>query len=103
MELKRYVPPFVTFGGTKKPTNATPKGSLKKVCSVDGKLSLWAYMDSSLVFVLDSCWGELFGNCPKALNYFNDTMFVVDYWDLIWAPKHGKYSIKMYGCQGKWT
>eukprot|EP00957_Ditylum_brightwellii_P141550 10783606-Ditylum_brightwellii.AAC.1 len=28
MELKRYALPFVTFGGTKKPTNATPKGSL---------------------------------------------------------------------------
>eukprot|EP00957_Ditylum_brightwellii_P042257 3200755-Ditylum_brightwellii.AAC.1 len=30
-------------------------------------------------------------------------MFVVDCWDLIWAPKHGKYSIKMHGHQGKWT
>eukprot|EP00957_Ditylum_brightwellii_P112448 8572462-Ditylum_brightwellii.AAC.1 len=74
-------------------------------------------MDSSLVFVFDSCWGgqmepfvcinkqtgerELIGNCPKALNYFNDTMFVVDCWDLVRAPKHRKYSIKMYGRQGK--
>jgi hypothetical protein len=57
MELKRCLLPFVTFGGTKKPTNAMPKGSLKKARSVDGKLSLWAYMDSSLVFVLDSYWG----------------------------------------------
>eukprot|EP00957_Ditylum_brightwellii_P043155 3270228-Ditylum_brightwellii.AAC.1 len=30
-------------------------------------------------------------------------MFVVDCWDLIWALKHRKYSIEMYGCQGKWT
>eukprot|EP00957_Ditylum_brightwellii_P090608 6900489-Ditylum_brightwellii.AAC.1 len=30
-------------------------------------------------------------------------MFAVDCWDLIQAPKHEKYSIKMYGCQGKWT
>eukprot|EP00957_Ditylum_brightwellii_P137992 10520208-Ditylum_brightwellii.AAC.1 len=30
-------------------------------------------------------------------------MFVVDCWDLIWAPKHGKYSIEMYGYVGKWT
>eukprot|EP00957_Ditylum_brightwellii_P064035 4857574-Ditylum_brightwellii.AAC.1 len=28
MELRRYVLPFVTFGGTKKPTYAMPKGSL---------------------------------------------------------------------------
>eukprot|EP00957_Ditylum_brightwellii_P200013 15247595-Ditylum_brightwellii.AAC.1 len=30
-------------------------------------------------------------------------MFAVDCWDSIWVPKHGKYSIKMYGHQGKWT
>eukprot|EP00957_Ditylum_brightwellii_P090689 6907582-Ditylum_brightwellii.AAC.1 len=46
---------------------------------------------------------ELIGKCPKALNYFNDTMFAVDCWDLIQAPKQRKYSIDMYGCQGKWT
>eukprot|EP00957_Ditylum_brightwellii_P087384 6651819-Ditylum_brightwellii.AAC.1 len=76
-------------------------------------------MDSSLVFILDTCWGghkkpliclnkqtgerQLIGQCRKALNVFNDTMFAVDCWDLIWAPKHGKYSIKIYGCVGKWT
>eukprot|EP00957_Ditylum_brightwellii_P207334 15352503-Ditylum_brightwellii.AAC.1 len=41
MELKRHVMPFVTFGGTKKPTNATPNGSLKKVCSVENKCILY--------------------------------------------------------------
>eukprot|EP00957_Ditylum_brightwellii_P075437 5733371-Ditylum_brightwellii.AAC.1 len=46
---------------------------------------------------------ELIGNCFKVLNYFNGTMFAVDYWDLIQVPKRGKYSIKMYGCQDKWT
>eukprot|EP00957_Ditylum_brightwellii_P056731 4299111-Ditylum_brightwellii.AAC.1 len=46
---------------------------------------------------------ELIGNCPKVLNYFNDTMFAVDCWDLIWVPKHREYSIKMYGCQDKWA
>eukprot|EP00957_Ditylum_brightwellii_P071438 5430762-Ditylum_brightwellii.AAC.1 len=46
---------------------------------------------------------ELIGNCPTALNYFNGTVFAVDYWDLIQAPKHKKYFIEMYGCQGKWT
>eukprot|EP00957_Ditylum_brightwellii_P111645 8516127-Ditylum_brightwellii.AAC.1 len=30
-------------------------------------------------------------------------MFAVDCWDLIQAPKHRKYSMEMYGCQGKWT
>eukprot|EP00957_Ditylum_brightwellii_P000887 70516-Ditylum_brightwellii.AAC.1 len=30
-------------------------------------------------------------------------MFGVDCWDLIRAPKHGKYSIKIYGHVGKWT
>eukprot|EP00957_Ditylum_brightwellii_P117530 8963870-Ditylum_brightwellii.AAC.1 len=49
-------PPFANVR-TKKPTSATPKGSLEKAHFVDGKLSLWAYMDSSLVFVMDSCWG----------------------------------------------
>eukprot|EP00957_Ditylum_brightwellii_P145635 11088763-Ditylum_brightwellii.AAC.1 len=46
---------------------------------------------------------EQIENCPKALNNFNDTIFAVDCWDLIQVSKHGKYSIKMYGCQGKWT
>eukprot|EP00957_Ditylum_brightwellii_P001917 147154-Ditylum_brightwellii.AAC.1 len=46
---------------------------------------------------------KLIGDCPKVLNYFNDTMFAVDCWDLIQAPKHKKYSIEMCGCQGKWT
>eukprot|EP00957_Ditylum_brightwellii_P185918 14154344-Ditylum_brightwellii.AAC.1 len=46
---------------------------------------------------------ELIGHCFKALNHFNDAMFAVDCWDLIRMPKHRKYSIKMYGCQGKWT
>eukprot|EP00957_Ditylum_brightwellii_P182227 13883353-Ditylum_brightwellii.AAC.1 len=76
-------------------------------------------MDSSLVFILDTCWGghnepficvnkqtgetQLIGQCPKALSVFNNTMFAVDCWDLIWAPKHGKYLINMYGHVGKWT
>eukprot|EP00957_Ditylum_brightwellii_P054877 4159760-Ditylum_brightwellii.AAC.1 len=64
MELKRCVPPFVTFGRTKKPTNAMPKGFLKKERFVDGKLSLWAYMNSSIVFVWilagEDRWNHLF-------------------------------------------
>eukprot|EP00957_Ditylum_brightwellii_P028398 2144242-Ditylum_brightwellii.AAC.1 len=71
------------------------------------------------MFVLDSCWGGqmkpfvcmnkqtgercLIGNCPKVLNHFNDTMFAVDCWDLIQAPKRRKYSIEMYGCKGTRT
>eukprot|EP00957_Ditylum_brightwellii_P012790 966921-Ditylum_brightwellii.AAC.1 len=82
-------------------------------------MSLWSYIDSSLVFIFDACWGgrkepficvnkqtserQLIGQCPKALNVFNDTIFAVNYWDLIRAPKHGKYSIEMYGRVGKWT
>eukprot|EP00957_Ditylum_brightwellii_P205767 15345291-Ditylum_brightwellii.AAC.1 len=82
-------------------------------------MSLWPYMDSSLVFILDTCWGghkepfiyvnkqtgerQFIGQCQKALNVFNDTMFVVDCWDLNRSPKHGKYSIQMHGCVGKWT
>eukprot|EP00957_Ditylum_brightwellii_P037076 2807247-Ditylum_brightwellii.AAC.1 len=76
-------------------------------------------MDSSLVFILDTCWGgrkELFirrnkqtgegehiGECLKALNYFNKTMDGMDCWDLICAPKHSRYSVEMYGHVGKWT
>eukprot|EP00957_Ditylum_brightwellii_P195882 14924356-Ditylum_brightwellii.AAC.1 len=82
-------------------------------------MSLWLYMDSSLVSILDTCLGghkepficvnkhtderQRIGPCPKALNVFNATMLVVDSWDLIQALKHGKYSIKMYGHVGKWT
>eukprot|EP00957_Ditylum_brightwellii_P056102 4252687-Ditylum_brightwellii.AAC.1 len=46
---------------------------------------------------------ETNGQCPKAFNEFNDTMYGVDCWDLIRAPKHGKYSIEMYRRQYKWT
>eukprot|EP00957_Ditylum_brightwellii_P152296 11594762-Ditylum_brightwellii.AAC.1 len=46
---------------------------------------------------------ETNGKCPKALNEINDTMYGVDFWDLICAPKHGKYLIEMYGRQYKWT
>eukprot|EP00957_Ditylum_brightwellii_P030513 2311045-Ditylum_brightwellii.AAC.1 len=76
-------------------------------------------MDSSLVFTLDTCWGgrresfirmnkqtgerEHIGECSKLLNYFNQTMYGVDCWDLIHAPTHGRYSVEMYGCVGKWT
>eukprot|EP00957_Ditylum_brightwellii_P092538 7046955-Ditylum_brightwellii.AAC.1 len=119
MERKRYVPPFVIFGPTKRPTVGVPKGSWKAVHSVDRKLCLWSYMDSSLVFILDACWGgrrepfirmnkqtgekEHIGECPKALNYFNQAMYSVDCWDLIHAPKHGRYSVEMYSRVGKWT
>eukprot|EP00957_Ditylum_brightwellii_P077523 5890484-Ditylum_brightwellii.AAC.1 len=57
MERKQYVPPFVTFGPMKRPTLDVPKGSWKVAHSVDRKLSLWPYMDSSLIFILDTCWG----------------------------------------------
>eukprot|EP00957_Ditylum_brightwellii_P097388 7417392-Ditylum_brightwellii.AAC.1 len=46
---------------------------------------------------------ETNGQCPKALNEFNDTMYGVDCWDLIHVPKHGKYLIEMYGRQCKRT
>eukprot|EP00957_Ditylum_brightwellii_P177870 13548319-Ditylum_brightwellii.AAC.1 len=82
-------------------------------------MSFLLYMDSSLVFIVDTCWGrhkepfiyvnkqsgerQLIGQHLKALNVFNDIMFAVDCWDLIRAPKHGKYSIEIYGCVDKWT
>eukprot|EP00957_Ditylum_brightwellii_P119385 9107682-Ditylum_brightwellii.AAC.1 len=40
IERKQYVPPFVTFGPTKRPTVGVPKGSRKAGHSVDRKLSL---------------------------------------------------------------
>eukprot|EP00957_Ditylum_brightwellii_P070719 5374857-Ditylum_brightwellii.AAC.1 len=40
MERKQCVPPFVTFGPTKRPTVGVPTGSWKAAHSVDGKLSL---------------------------------------------------------------
>eukprot|EP00957_Ditylum_brightwellii_P154068 11725175-Ditylum_brightwellii.AAC.1 len=62
--------------------------------SKDDKISILSYMDSSLVFILDTCWvgttepfvhrdkeaGErkFIGDCPKALNEFNNKMFGVD-------------------------
>eukprot|EP00957_Ditylum_brightwellii_P016957 1278810-Ditylum_brightwellii.AAC.1 len=32
-----------------------------------------------------------------------DQILRIDCWDLIHEPKHRKYSIKMYGCNEKWT
>eukprot|EP00957_Ditylum_brightwellii_P042748 3237017-Ditylum_brightwellii.AAC.1 len=30
-------------------------------------------------------------------------MYGIDCWDLIHAPKHGRYLVEMYGHVGKWT
>eukprot|EP00957_Ditylum_brightwellii_P019213 1448335-Ditylum_brightwellii.AAC.1 len=54
MEIKRYIPPFFKYGKTKKPTQAVPEGTVRAGTSVDGKLSIWSFMDSSLVYILDS-------------------------------------------------
>eukprot|EP00957_Ditylum_brightwellii_P071301 5419709-Ditylum_brightwellii.AAC.1 len=43
------------------------------------------------------------GQCPAALNTFNNEMHAVDCCDLIRATKHGRYSIEMYGCQYEWA
>eukprot|EP00957_Ditylum_brightwellii_P045842 3477910-Ditylum_brightwellii.AAC.1 len=43
------------------------------------------------------------GQCPAALNIFNNEMYSVDCWDMIRAAKYGRYSIEMYGHQYKWT
>eukprot|EP00957_Ditylum_brightwellii_P178490 13596751-Ditylum_brightwellii.AAC.1 len=75
-------------------------------------------MDSSLVYILDLIHGgkmedylmmkmetgdcDTTGQCPAALNTFNNEMFVVDCWDMVRATKHGRYSIEIYGRQYKW-
>eukprot|EP00957_Ditylum_brightwellii_P026111 1974293-Ditylum_brightwellii.AAC.1 len=65
-----------------------PTGTMKAGHSKNGKIFIWSYMDSSLVFILDTCWGEttelfvhrdketgeknFIGDCPKAFNVFNN-------------------------------
>eukprot|EP00957_Ditylum_brightwellii_P046167 3502932-Ditylum_brightwellii.AAC.1 len=53
MEIKRCVPPLLKHGKIKKPTQAVPKGTVRADSSVDRKLSIWSFMDSSLVYILD--------------------------------------------------
>eukprot|EP00957_Ditylum_brightwellii_P203154 15333452-Ditylum_brightwellii.AAC.1 len=119
MEVKSYVSPFLKHGKTKKPTVAVPKGMVRAGTSVDGQLSILSFIDSSLVYILVSVHGdrmedctrmnkttgvqETNGQCPKDLNEFNSTMYGVDCWILICAPKHGKYLIEMYRRQYKWA
>eukprot|EP00957_Ditylum_brightwellii_P149625 11393370-Ditylum_brightwellii.AAC.1 len=83
---------------------AVPKRMVRTGTSVDGKLSIWSFMDNSLVYVLDSVHGgrvedytrmnkttgihETNGQCPKALSEFNTTMYGVDCWGLSCMPKH---------------
>eukprot|EP00957_Ditylum_brightwellii_P024852 1879206-Ditylum_brightwellii.AAC.1 len=57
MEVKRYVPPFLKHGRTKKPPIAVPKGTVRVGTSVDVKLSIWSFMDSSHVYILDFVHG----------------------------------------------
>eukprot|EP00957_Ditylum_brightwellii_P035699 2707090-Ditylum_brightwellii.AAC.1 len=57
MEVKRYVPPFLKHGKTKNPMVAVPKGTVRAGSSVDRKLFIWSFMDSSLVYALDSVHG----------------------------------------------
>eukprot|EP00957_Ditylum_brightwellii_P120514 9194677-Ditylum_brightwellii.AAC.1 len=118
MEVKRYVLPFLKYGKTKIPTQAVPKGTVRAGTSVDSKLSMWSFMDSSLVYILDLIHGEKIenysrinketgvcdttGQCQAALNTFNNEMYAVDCLDEIRAAKHGRYSIEMYGHQYKW-
>ena len=104
-EGKRDMQHHLSNTETQKTTKTGPKGIGLAAHLHDGKMYLWLYMDRSLVFILDTCWGghkepficvnkqtgerQLIVQCPKALNVFNDTMFVVDCWNLIQAPKHG--------------
>eukprot|EP00957_Ditylum_brightwellii_P125159 9541602-Ditylum_brightwellii.AAC.1 len=59
MERKWYVPPFITNRKTKKSTLTVPKGMMNAGHSKGGKLSIWSYMDSSLLFILGTCWDGL--------------------------------------------
>eukprot|EP00957_Ditylum_brightwellii_P128126 9772310-Ditylum_brightwellii.AAC.1 len=65
MEVKRYVPPFLKHGKTQKPTIAVPKGMVRAGTSVDGKLSIWSFMDSSLVYILNSVHGGRMEDYPR--------------------------------------
>eukprot|EP00957_Ditylum_brightwellii_P077369 5878692-Ditylum_brightwellii.AAC.1 len=75
-------------------------------------------MDSSLVYILGLIHGgkmedysrmnkktgvcNTTDQCPAALNTFSNEMYAFDYWDMIRAATHGRYSIEMYGRQYKW-
>eukprot|EP00957_Ditylum_brightwellii_P001363 107124-Ditylum_brightwellii.AAC.1 len=90
---------------------------MKDRCLKDGNISIWSYTDSFLAFILDAYWdgtiewfvyrdketGEMkyIRDCPKALNKFNNKTLGDDCWDSICAPKHVKYYIEMYRCNGK--
>eukprot|EP00957_Ditylum_brightwellii_P126759 9662239-Ditylum_brightwellii.AAC.1 len=43
------------------------------------------------------------GQCPVALNTFNNEMYALDCWDFIRVAKHGRYSIEVYGRQYIWA
>eukprot|EP00957_Ditylum_brightwellii_P033509 2539433-Ditylum_brightwellii.AAC.1 len=64
MELKRYVPPFVTFGGTNKPTNATPKDHLEKrvllIVSYHTGPTWTALLCLSWILAREDRWNQLF-------------------------------------------
>eukprot|EP00957_Ditylum_brightwellii_P162345 12361424-Ditylum_brightwellii.AAC.1 len=84
--------------------------------SKDSKISIWSYMDSFLIFILDTCWGgttepfvyrdketgerKYIGDCPKALNEFNNEIFGVDCWDLFCAPAHENSPLRCMDIMG---
>lgn len=113
------IPVWMKHGKMKKSTAHVPKGTMRAAHTWDGKILLWSFMESSLIFLLDTDWGGMtepffrwnkktgesvpIGHGPKALNCFNKEMFAIDVWDLMRAPRRAFCALELVGQETKQT
>ena len=97
-----------------KPTRRCPKGTIHAAVNSERTISLYSFMDSGLVYVLDTkCYPSQMSeivrkvgandvnlNVYKGIDVYNSKMGGVDAWD---ALRTGYYAIENCGRKAKWT
>jgi Transposase IS4 len=111
----RGVPIFLHFAGKHpKPTERNPKGSLKYAYNTTNTIFMYALMDNSACYFIDTAYGGLAPDIifrqvgkdkkrlevPKAIADYNNFMGGIDASDQI---RNGMFGLEMKGRTSKWT
>lgn len=112
MRLRRGVPACVVLP-SKRPTRATPRGTVRYSHNHDSSVHIYGWMDSGAVYLLDTIHGPVLEpirrrvgatiqefEVPVAYSRYNLNMTGVDRFDQI---RTGYYGIEMSGRTAKWT
>lgn len=100
---------------SKKPTNATPRGSTRGFFT-NFQIQAWGYMDNGAVYMLDTRYGGKMATiyrrlnsdkvafpAPKCLQMYNEKMGGVDTYDKLRVNQRRYYSIEMIHPSRKYT